>query len=98
MRISTKDFNNFEADTVISFIFEDKKESELLDSLNKISQNELYNQIKTFSLIEGKMGENCKFAINENLKVLIFGLGKLSELTRQKFSQNVAQAMKLAKK
>ena len=98
MRFLTKKINDMKSDTIICFIFENEtKKSDLFEHLNKLSNNELEKQIYEYKLIKGSFQETFKYAINNELKVIITGLGKKENLTRQKFSQAIASAARIAK-
>ena len=98
MRFLTKNIQETQAGVVVCFIFEDDDtRSELFCHLNKLSNGELEKQIYTNKIVKGAQGENFKYSINEDFKVLVAGLGKKNTLTRQKFSQNIAQIAKIAK-
>ena len=98
MRFLTKKTKEFTADTVICFVWEDyKTDTELLKYLNSLSNGELMNQIETYKIFNGEFMQTFKLAINEDTKVLLAGLGKKDKLTRQKFSQIVANAARTAK-
>ena len=97
MKFQTKTSKEITSDTVISFIYEDKEnKSPLFEYLNELSNNEIKKQLK-LGIIKGKYLETFKIAINENLKVLLMGLGKSKELTRKKFSIAVSSAARSAK-
>ncbi len=98
MRFVTKNIEELSSDTLICFIFEDDDEkSELFKYLDNLSNGQLSEQIFDYKSITGKFQETFKFSINKNIKVLIEGLGKKSEFTRQKYSQCVANAARIAK-
>ncbi len=98
MRFLTKKINDMKSDTIICFIFENEtKKSDLFEHLNRLSNNELEKQIYEYKLITGSFQETFKYAINNELKVIITGLGKKEKLTRQKFSQAIAAAARIAK-
>ena len=98
MRFLTKKIEEFTSDTIICFFWEDyKPKSNLFDYLNKLSNNQLLNQIETYKIFKGEFMETFKYSINENTKVLLTGLGKKDKLTRRKFSQVIANATRIAK-
>ncbi len=98
MRFLTKKIEEFTSDTIICFFWEDyKPKSNLFDYLNKLSNNQLLNQIETYKIFKGEFMETFKYSINENIKVLLAGLGKKDKLTRRKFSQVIANAARIAK-
>ena len=98
MRFITRKIKEQNSDTIICFIFEnDNKKSETFKYIDELSNGLLSKQIYECETITGKFQETFKFAINENLKVLIVGLGKKEEFTRQKFSQCIALAARTAK-
>lgn len=98
MRFLTKKIEENDSSTVVCFIYEDEKtQSSLFKYLDKISNNELSRQLYENKIIKCGFFETFKFAINKNLNVLITGLGKRDKLTRQKFSQIVANATRIAK-
>ena len=98
MRFLTKKINESKSNTIISFIYEDsKQESEVFKHLNTLSNGELAKQIYEYKTIKGSVGEVYKYSINKDLKAIIVGLGKKEKLTRQIFSQCVAQAARSSK-
>ena len=98
MRFLTKKIQEENSDVIVSFIFEDENEkSDVFNYIDKLSNHALCEQIYKLKTITGKYQESFKYAINENLKVLIVGLGKKSDFTRKKFSQTVAFATRKAK-
>ncbi len=98
MKFLTKKTEEFTADTVVCFVWEDyKTDSKLLNYLNKLSNNELNKQIENYKIFKGEFMETFKYAINEQTKVLLAGLGKKENLTRKKFSQIIANAARIAK-
>ena len=97
MNFQIKKSNEICSDTVICFVYEDYKKSELFEYLNNLSQGELDKQINS-GIFKGKYLENFKMAINNNLKVVLSGLGKYEELTRKKFSIALADTARFAKK
>lgn len=98
MRFLTKKIEENSSDVIVSFIFEDyKNKSEVFSYLNNLSNGELEKQIYHYKTIKGSLAETFKYSINENKKTIIAGLGKKEKLTRQKFSQCVASAARLAK-
>ena len=99
MRFLTKTTENFEADTVICFIYEnDINQSKLFKKLNKLSNDELKKQVFDYNSTNGSFMDIFKYSINKDKRVLVCGLGKKEELTRKKFSQIVANATRCAKK
>ena len=98
MRFITKKIEEMTADTVVIYAFEDiKNDSELFKYLDNLSNNELTKQIYKFKTTKNSLCETFKYSINENLKVLVVGLGKKENLTRQKFSQATASASRVIK-
>lgn len=98
MRFLTKKIEELSSDTLICFVWEDYKQtSDLFNYLNNLSQGELIKQIETYKIFKGEFLETYKLAIDENTKVLLTGLGKKDKLTRQRFSQIVANAARIAK-
>ena len=98
MRFLTKKIEEFDSDTIICFIWEDyKANSPLINYLNKLSDGQLLNQIETCKIFKGEFMETYKFAINENIKLLLARKEKKENLTRKKFSQVVANAARCAK-
>lgn len=98
MRFLTKKISEMKSDTIVCFLFENEtKKSELFEHLNKLSNNQLEKQIFEYKMISAKALETFKFAINNELKVIIAGLGKKEKLTRQKFSQIIANAARIGK-
>ncbi|MBQ9149768.1 leucyl aminopeptidase [bacterium] len=98
MRFLTKKTEEISSSTAICFIFEDTtKQSPLFEYLNKLSNNELYKQIYENKIFKRTLCETYKFAINESTNVLVVGLCKKEKLTRQKFSQTVANATRIVK-
>ncbi len=98
MRFVTKKIKEQNSDTIICFIFEDDdKKSEVLKYVDELSNSEITKQIYEYKTITGKFQETFKYSINKNIKVLITGLGKKNEFTKQKFSQCVANATRIAK-
>ncbi len=98
MRFLTKKINDMKSDTIVCFVFENEtKRSDLFNHLNKLSDNQLEKQIYEYKLIKGKFQEAFKYAINNELKVIISGLGKKENLTRQKLSQAIAASARIAK-
>ena len=98
MNFVTEKIEQTKAGLIICFMYEDEsKKSELFEYLNKLSNNELQKQIYEFKTIKGAFQEIFKYSINEKLKVIVAGLGKKESLTRQKFSQVVANAARSAK-
>ena len=98
MRFLTKNIEEMTAQAIICFVFEDIKEkSKLFNKLNDLSNNQLSKQIDEYKIIKGSFNETFKYSINEKIKVLIVGLGKKEHLTRQKFSQSIANATRIAK-
>lgn len=98
MKIQTKKWKEITADTVVVFMDEKKSKSDFFDYLNDMTKNELYRQIFSYQIFKGGFLETYKYAINENLKVLVVGLGKLDKLTRKKYSQVMANSARIAKK
>ena len=98
MRFLTKKIEENASSTVVCFVYEnDDSRSQLFDCLDNLSNNELSKQIFEYRIIKGSHGETYKYSINKSLNVLIVGLGKKDKLTRQKFSQAVAAATRIAK-
>ncbi len=98
MRFLTKKIAENASSTVICFVYEDVEEkTQLFDCLDNLSNNELSKQIYEHKIIKGSHCETFKYSINKSLNVLIVGLGKKENLTRQKFSQAVASATRIAK-
>ncbi|MBR3605829.1 MAG: leucyl aminopeptidase [Candidatus Gastranaerophilales bacterium] len=98
MRFLTKKIEENTSSTVICFIYEDVEEkTQLFDCLDNLSNYQLSKQIYENRIIKGAHGETFKYSINKSLNVLIVGLGKKENLTRQKFSQAVASAARIAK-
>ena len=99
MRFLTKTTENFEADTVICFIYEnDDTQSKLFKKLNKLSNEELKKQVYDYKSTTGSFMDIFKYSIDKDKRVLVCGLGKKEELTRKKFSQIVANATRCAKR
>ena len=97
MKFQTKNIQEMKSDTVICFLFEDfNKKSSLFEYLNELSNNELNRQIEA-GVIKGSYLEAFKIAITNELKAVIIGLGKYSELTRKRFSICLAAAARAAK-
>jgi len=89
-------FDNIQSDTIICFVYEDNRENELLEYLNTKSNNEINKQIEA-GIFQGKYLEKIKLALENNLKVILKGLGKYDELTRKKLSIAAAEAARFAK-
>ena len=97
MKIYTKNITEIKADTIICFIYEDMKtRSPLFAHLNELSNNQLNKQLE-LNIFKGEYLETFKIAINQNIKVLLVGLGKYNDLTRKKFSIAMANAARSAK-
>ena len=97
MNFQINNFSEIKSETIICFIYEDYKKSELFEYLNNLSNNELNKQINS-GIFKGKYLETFKIALNNNLKVVFEGLGKYEELTRKNFSIAAADAARYAKK
>ena len=98
MRFLTKKIEENSSSTVVCFTFEDEKStSHLFSCLDNLSNNEISKQIYEHKIIKGALLDTFKYSINKSLNVLIVGLGKKEKLTRQKFSQAVVTAAKIAK-
>ncbi len=88
MKFLTKTIENYEADAVICFVYENSQnQSPLFKKLNEQTNNELKKQIFEYKSIKGSVNEVFKYSINENKKIFVCGLGKKEELTRKTFSQ-----------
>ena len=97
MKFQTKKPNDLASDCAICFLFEnDRNRGALFQYLNKISKNELENQVQ-YGSITGKFQECFKYSINEKLKVVIIGLGKKADFSRKRYCQCVVNALKIAK-
>lgn len=97
MKFVTKKPNEILSDVVVLFMFEKEKlTSDVFKYLDEKSNGELSRQIIDYKAINGALGENYKYAINENLKVLVYGLGKKENLSRKVLSQSVASATRIA--
>ena len=98
MRFLTKTSEDFQADTVICFIYENQQsQSKLFKKLNELSKNELKKQIFEYKSIKGSVFETFKYSVSKDKKVLVCGLGKKEDLTRMTFSQIIASAARAAK-
>lgn len=97
MNFQIKKFDEIKSDTIVCFVYEDCEKSKFFEYLNNLSNNELNKQINS-GIFKGKYLESFKIAINENLKVVLMGLGKYSELIGKKFSIATAEAARYAKK
>ena len=98
MKFLTKTIENYEADAVICFVYENSQnQSPLFKKLNEQTNNELKKQIFEYKSIKGSVNEVFKYSINENKKIFVCGLGKKEELTRKTFSQVIANIGRIIK-
>lgn len=97
MRFLTRKIEESAADTIICYLFDDKNKGKVFDYADKLSNCLLSKQVMDYGAIKGNFSETLKLAINENLTVIVVGLGKKEQLTRQKFCQAVATAARIAK-
>ena len=97
MKFKPKTTQNMSSDTLICFIYENKKRnSELFCYLNKLSENNLEKQIE-YGAISTKYGSISTYAVNKDIKAVIAGLGKFEELTRKRYYSLVISASKKAR-
>ncbi len=98
MRFLTKKIDELEADTFICFVWEDdESKTKLFQHLNELSNGELMRQVYEYNATKRTFCEIFKYAINKEKMLIIAGLGKKKDLTRQKYSQCVAIAARAAK-
>ena len=99
MKFLTKTLKNFDADTVVCFIFEnDENQSNLFKELNKLTKDELRKQIYEYKSISGAFLETFNYSISKDKRVFVCGLGAKKDFTRKKFSQVVANIARCVKK
>lgn len=98
MRILTNTIDNFQSDVVVLFIFENEvRTSALFQKLDEITNGELAKQIYKYRVIKGSYLETYKIATELGVKIVVVGLGKRAELSRNKFSQAVANITRTVK-
>lgn len=98
MRFLTKKISDNSADIIVTFIYENQKTTtDVFEYLNNLSNGELAKQVYEYKTIKGSLSEVYKYSVNKNKKIIVVGLGKKENLTRQKFCQAVASAARSAK-